>query len=157
MAQFALPIAMTAMVLGTAVKGYGQVSAGHAESRAATFEANQMQEQALEERGAAQRDSIEQKRQAKLVESRALAISAAGGSAGGVTDINIAGDIKAEGKYRSMSALFEGEERARGLETGAAVRRYEGREARRAGNIAAIGSVLDAGGSLFSKYGGSFK
>ena len=151
--EYAAAAAVTAIVVGSAIKGYSARAEGKAANNAATFEANQMQEQALEERASAQRDFLEQKRSAKLVESRALMLSAASGGAGDVTTTNILGDINAEGEYRALTALFNGEERAIGLETDAVTRRYEGREARSAGNIRAIGSVFDAGGSLFAKYG----
>ncbi len=148
-------VAVTALVVGGAMKSFGAHNEGKAASKAATFEANQMDEQALEERAYAQRDMIEQKKEANLVKSRALMLSAAGGGASDVTNTNIIGDIHAEGEYRALTALFNGEERARGLETESAVTRYEGKAARRAGNVKAIGSIFDTGSSLFSRYGGS--
>lgn len=148
-------LAAGAQVAGSALSAYGKWQAGQNASRIANWEAGQMEGSARQARAVSQRRYLEEKRQAQLVESRALALAAAGGGAADVGTINIIGDIKAEGKYRSLVALFEGEDAAQKLELQAQVRREEGRAARRAANLNAFSSVLSSAGSLASRYGGS--
>jgi len=151
MAPF-LAIASTGLqVVGTIAQGNAAAAAGKAQQQAAEFQAKQMEQRAGQERAAAQRRGIEQKRQATFASSRAQALSAAsGGGALDPTVVNILGDIEGEGAYRALTALYAGEERATGLETGAAAARLEGQMARSRGSAARTGSYIKAGGTLLS-------
>ena len=114
------------------------------------YQAKQADQAAEQERAAAQRRAAEQRRQAKILESDATA--AAGASGGGVADPtikSIIGAIDAEGGYRSASALYEGEDAARGLEQQADLRRYEGRAAKQAGNMAANSTLFKGAADTF--------
>lgn len=134
---------------------------------AAKFEAGQYIQQAGQERATAQRQSIEERRAARLAESRAIAVAAAsGGGASDPTVTKIVGNLAAQGEYNALSALYTGEEAARGLETAAMGSLYEGNNAassyrikgsayRSAARNTAIGTALDGIGSFFEKYGGS--
>ena len=62
-------------------------------------------------------------------------MGAASGS-GGVGLDSIIGGIGAEGEFRALNELFMGEEAARGLETQASFRTFEGLQERRAGAVA---------------------
>src|SRR3990172_2605978 len=107
-------LAMIASLVGTAVSTVGQIQAGNAARKSANFQAAQMNQQAGQERATSQRAAIEQRRAARIAASRATALAAASG--GGATDptvLNILGDIKTEGEYNALSAMFGGEERAR--------------------------------------------
>lgn len=147
------PLTATASVASTALNSFGAHKAGQAESRAANIEAGQMESIARSERASSQQQALAEQRRGELVKSRAIAVSAAGG--GGVSDTNIIGDIEAEKKFRSLAALFEGEERARDLEKQANITRFTGRQARKAGNIKAVTSAISGGSTLFQRYGGS--
>lgn len=130
------------------VSGFVQASntlaAGRAEQQAARVrqqalehQADQARQTAGQERAAAQRDAIEQRRQARFLSSRALARAAASGAgAGDPTVENILGGIGAEGEFRALNELFIGEERARNLETQAILKVFEGDQERRAGDVA---------------------
>ena len=87
--------------------------------------------------GQAEREAAlasEQRRQGRLLSSRALAVAAASGAgAGDPTVENIIGDIGAEGEFRALSEMFIGEERARGLEMEADLRIFEAGQERIAG------------------------
>ena len=132
-----------------------------ANAAASQFEAEQLMQNAGQERAASQRKSMEEQRKAKLVASRALALSAAGG--GNVSDpgiANLLADIQGEGAYRSALALYQGESAAHRMELGAAGKNYEAEAYRsgaemqsRAGNYAMAGSLLNAGSSLYNRYG----
>jgi hypothetical protein len=153
----------TGLLLATAIGGtLMQASAAKQEGREqqslANYEAAQADTNAKQERASAQRAAIEQRRKARLVQSRQQAVAAASGA--GVSDptvVDIMGDTEAEGEYRALTELYQGEERARGLEDQAATRRYEGRLLKKAGNrraiMGTIPTLLDVGETLFSRYG----
>lgn len=154
---------------GQAQKAAGEAQAAAAAHRAALAEsqAKSMEIQAGQERAVSQRAAMAERKKERLVSSRVSAISAASG-AGALdpTIINILGDIATEGESNALTALFEGEERARGLEIGAGITRaggqgelFAGEVAKRAGVAArnrsflsAGGTILSGGSSLFEKY-----
>jgi hypothetical protein len=137
------------------------------EGRAARYgkesEAAQYDQQAGQEIAVAQRGAMEQRRRAKLVASRALAVSAAsGGGASDPTVARIIADIEGEGAYRAATELYRGEESARKLRMAASGSRYEGALAERSGKIKsrayklqAFGDAAQMGGGMYQKYGGS--
>lgn len=100
---------------------------GEMRRTAAEFSAQQLEQQAGQSIAAAQRDALDQQHTARLVESRAIALAAAGGgSASDPTVINLVARISGEGAYRQMAAIYQGAEQARQLRTGAEAKRYEG-------------------------------
>lgn len=130
---------------------------------AAQYEAAQLRSQGGQVFAASQRGAREANRQARLVQSRALAVAAASG--GGVSDptvVNMLSRTAGEGAYRAAVALYEGEERARTLRMQAAARDYEGQLAIEAGEdqaaaygTQALGSLFKGAVSMYDKYGGS--
>lgn len=128
---------------------------------AAQFEAAQIEQMAGQSIAVSQQDAREQRRQAELVQSRAIAVAAAGG--GGVSDetiVRLLSRQAGEGAYRSAVALYKGEERARQLRMQASAKLYEGDLAAESANTradsyktAAAGSLLNSGATLFSRYG----
>jgi hypothetical protein len=167
MAQ-ALAIAATAITaVGTLVGGAVEADAARAEGKAAqqiaNFQARQMEQQAGQERAVSQREAIEQRRRARLAQSRALAIAAASGGGTGGTVQDILATLGAEGEMNAQAALYEGEEAARGLETQAAATRSQGRYAnvssrtaarnmRVSSYLSAAGTLMSDGSSFYSKY-----
>ena len=182
-----VPIAFSAA--STIIGVVGQISAGQSQADAAraqaeyqssalryqaklaTRQAQQMEQEAGQERAVSQRAAMEERRRGRFVSSEAQAIAAASG-AGALdpTIVNILGDIGAEEETRALTALYMGEERARGLEYGAKLTRAGGRgdiyaaqralqaggieasAAKRASYFGAAGTLLEGGSSLFSKY-----
>lgn len=139
--------------VSTVVSAAGTIMGGNAARGAANFEAAQMQQQAGQERAASQRRAIEERRAAGMANSTVLARAAASGaSATDPTVLNIEGNNAGVGEYNALSALYSGEERARGLEMGASARRYEGQTQRQASLFNAGGSLLSGGSSLYEKY-----
>lgn len=128
---------------------------------AAEFAAEQAEQQAGVAIAISQRTAAEQRRQANLVASRALAVASASGA--GVSDptmVKILSDVRGEGVYRASVALYEGEARARQLRLDAAAGRVGGLEAQIAGltreqgaGIAGVGRAAGAAGSLYANYG----
>lgn len=166
MAQLAM-VAMAASGILNATNSYNQ---GQLASRSATQAAGQMElganrfdNAANQEEGAAQRKASEIKRQNRLVQSKAAAINAAnGGTSADKNFSDLIMNMEGEGEYAALTSLFDGSNRANNLRNDAVnlrnkatMTRFEGREARKAGNIGAFTSILGAGsraGSFYAKY-----
>ncbi len=135
-----------------------QEQAGLYQRQLAERQAESLELRAGQERAVSQRAAIEQRRRGALVSSRAQALAAASG-AGALdpTVVDIMGDLETETEIRALSALYEGEESARGLEYGALLERaggegdlYAARAGARASRAAAGRSYLQAGRTLIS-------
>lgn len=168
MAQAMMIGAMVASTVGTIVSANQAASAAKAEGKQAEkvgeWQASQLRQRAGQERAAAQRQAIEERRQGDLAVSRARALSAgSGASASDTTVMNIYSDLAAEGEQNAMTALWEGEEAAKGLEMQAAGAQYEGAAAaqagkfqstatKRAGYLSGVGTAMSYGADFYSKY-----
>ena len=163
-------VGVAVAVAGTALQYSSQKKAASAERKAAerkqyaaNIEAAHMEQQAVLSVASAQRQMLAERKNARLVESRAQAVAAASGAgAADNTVVNIISDIAAEGAHRSSLALYDGLERARQLNIGAAVRREGGdiqaeygMAAAKAHEIGAVGTLFSGAGSLYAKYGTS--
>lgn len=149
-------LAVPAMIAGTVLSAGATLAGGQAAEDAGKYQAAQYRRNASNARGSAQRAAIEERRNATLAESRARAVAAASGaSASDKTSTDIMAGIAEEGEYRALSALYEGEEAARGMQDAAAAAEYEGEAAKRASRIGAAGTILSSGSSLLGKYGGT--
>jgi len=152
--------ATTAQVLnaartaGTILQAGGTALDAVNAKRGADFESKQMEVQAGQERAASQRRAREERRQTQLLQSRAQAVSAAsGGGAVDPTVVDVIGDIEEDGEYRALNTLWEGEDRARGLLTGARERRRQGRFALTSGLMGAAGTIIDGSSSMRKRFG----
>ena len=149
--------------VGAIQQGQAQAAAGEAQNRAYQYQAQlrdaqaqAMEQSAGQERAAAQRATLEQERQGRLVGSRAQAVAAAsGGGALDPTVVNLLGDLEGEADFRAGVASYQGESAARGLEYGAVLQRaagqgdlYAGEVARRSGEAARNRSYLSAAGTV---------
>lgn len=144
-------------------QGNAQRAAGEAQARAAEHQAQlrnaqavAMEQSAGQERAASQRAAIEEQRKGRLIGSRAQAIAAAsGGGALDPTIVNLLGDIGTEQEFRSATALYQGEERARALEYVAVLQRagmagdlYAAEASRSAGEAARNRALLAGAGTV---------
>lgn len=142
-----MAVASTVLSAGSSIMG------GNAADRAAREEGAQLDYQAGQHRAASQRQAEEQRRQARLAASRLQAV--AGGGGGDVTAVNLSADLAGEGELRALTAIYEGNDRAIGMEAQADARRKAGKAAKTAGYIGAVSSVLSAGSKgMFEKFGG---
>lgn len=155
-------------IAGGGFSAYNQIqqgnalkAAGKADEAAANVEAGLMERNAGEVRANAQRAALDQKRQVGLIKSRAEAVGGASG-AGGPGLVNTIADLDAEGEYRYLTALANGENEAQNLEYGAKVRRAGGIDSRAAGNMQgnsaymrSVGTLAQTGlnATLLAKYG----
>lgn len=151
MAQ-AIPIGLA--VAGSALSAGGSIIGANSEAKEMRREAAQLETQAGLERASSHREAIDRKREARLAVSRGIAVAAASGA--GVDDptvVNLLARIEGEGEYRALSALYEGEETARGMEAEAAARRRGAKSTKKAGLIKAGSTILSAGSSMYDRYG----
>ncbi len=148
-------------LIGNMMNSGASSRAGQRQQQAANFEAEQLDQNAIQAQAAAQRDALLERRRTALLVSRGLAVAAAGG--GATTDPTVTrllDDIAGEGEYRSSTALYQGEEKARVLNMQAQARRDEGAGAAEMGQsradayrMAGIGSLATGAASLYTKYG----
>jgi hypothetical protein len=183
--QQAIPAVLSVVsAAGKSSAGNAAADVGQQQQAAAQYEAAQLREAARYEASqartnagqviaASQRTAAEQRRQGELVQSRAIALAAAGG--GSTTDagvINLIAGNAGEIAYRSAVALYEGEDKARSLreqatakefsaEGAAKAKEYSGAMAAKAGEdrkkasmVGAFGDLIKGGASLFSTFGG---
>jgi len=156
-------------VVGAVTSVAGGFSAANAarttaerQKAAADFEAAQMAQASGQAIASSQREAEEQRRQARLLQSRAIALSGASGAS--VTDptvLNLIGDIASKGSYRAAVALYQGEDKARQLNMGADAKRYEGevaletgRNKARAYQLQGITGALGSASTMFGRFGG---
>ena len=155
------------MVVGTILSVSGSMKQASAVKAAAArgqqakdFEATQLEIGAGQAEASAQRRAQDQQRRSRLVASRALALAAASGAgASDPTIETIISDIDGEGAYRAGVELYQGEERARQMRTGAAAARFEGEAGIATGadratayQLQGVGSAI-SGVSLYARYG----
>lgn len=143
-------LAQVLSIGGTVLSTAGAIQQGKSADAVAQYEARQLEAQGKAENASAQREAQAARREKELVQSRARAVAAA---SGGGQDLNLLGEIEEEGELRAMTALWQGEERAKGRSAQAAGRRAEGKAAKR-GSIFKAGKTLMSGGASFlEKYG----
>lgn len=138
-------VATTVFQVGSSLMG------GNSANSAAQSEAAQLEYQAGQHRAASQRQAEEQRRQARLANSRLQAV--AGGGGGDVSVVNLAADLAGEGELRALTSIYEGEDRAIGMELQADSRRKAGKAAKTAGYLNAVSSVFSGSKGMFEKYG----
>lgn len=146
-------MAWIAQLVGTGVQMYGQNDAARAGEAQSNFQTAQLEQNAGSTQASFQRTAEDKRRQATLLASRVQAL--AGGGAGDVSVVKTIADISAEGEYRALSALYEGDVQAQEMRNRAKARVFEGGQMRKANNLAAAGTIFSTGASLYSKYGGN--
>ena len=135
---------------GTALKAQGEALGG-----AKDYEASRMRVRGGQEFASAQREMLNEKKKANLVQSALQARSAAQGGGSDPSVVKAAGDIAAEGKYRELTALYKGQDIQNYLENSAKLKNFEGSEYRRAGEIAKRSSRMSAFTTLLGGFDGA--
>jgi len=143
--------ASTAMMLaGTLFSASNQLQMGDAQRKMAGYEASQLRSGANDAVAASQRNALEERRKARLLNSRAQAVAASsGGGASDPTVANIMGDITAQGEYNALTALYNGDEQANYMRREADARIKSGRLAQSAAKANAFSTVLTGAASLY--------
>lgn len=150
----ALNQAGTYMEAGGAVAGaLSHLDYARRAQKALAFQAAQMRTNAGQALAASQRDAYNVEREAEYTASHALAVAAAsGGGASDPTVVSLMAKNAAEMAYRKQVALYEGQESARAMETGARARDFEGASAKAEGTRGAVSSAFGAGTSILRGY-----
>lgn len=152
MAQAILPAALA--VAGTALSAGGTIIGANSEAAQLRSQAAQLEAKAGLERASSQRQAIDEKRNARLASSRALAVAASSGAgADDPTVVNTIAGIEGEGEYRALTALYNGDQEALGMEAQAAANRKGAKATKTAGLLKAGGTILSAGSSLYDRFG----
>ncbi|MCX7147536.1 MAG: hypothetical protein NT042_15390 [Sulfuritalea sp.] len=152
----AIPAALSVVsAMGKADAGDAAARVGLQQQAAAQYEAEQLRINAGQSIASAQRAAEEQRRQGMMIQSRAIALAAAGG--GSVTDpglVHLLAGNAGETAYRSAVALYEGEDKARTMRESATAAEYSGAAAAQAGAdrqkaamTLAFGDLIGGGGS----------
>lgn len=155
-----MPAATSIMIASAvALAGAGALSAksasdqGNAQNRAASKQAEMARQKGIQETALAYDRARSERSQADSFQSDLIAQAAAFG--GGTSDMavtNMLVDADARGEYNALTQIFEGQSRQKDLNYQANLTQYEGRSARRAGNMKAFSTVLDTASSIGSMY-----
>ena len=141
-------LAKALQIGGTALSAGGAIAGGVAGKASAGFQAEQLEARGKSELASSTYRAAEEDRQKRLVVSRARAVGASGGG----RDFDLEGRIEEEGTYRQLMALWEGEDAMSGLNTQAEAARFGGRQAKRAGGIAAAGIAASGAYTLYENH-----
>lgn len=147
----------------TVVQTVSQMQAGKAAQHRAEVAAREQETQAKAEQAAAGQQAATERKKARYLRSRALAV--AGASGAGVSDptINeILTGIDVEGEMNALNTQWSGNTTAGGLRRGARASRSEGRASRNAAYTSALTTAMsgamdfaEAKPTFFQKYGGT--
>ncbi len=135
---------------GTLLSTVGAIQAGNAQKAASNYQAAQLEAAGNTERASAQRQAVEEKRQSDITLSRARLVGAA---SGGGQDIHLLGQIEEDGALRAATAMWEGEEAAKGRKAQANAARFEGSQYQSAGYLKGASTLLSGGSSFLENYG----
>lgn len=141
--------------LGSTIFSAGSALAGgSAADKAARFKAKQIERNAIAKRAEGTRQTQEGLRIGRKLQSDAIAAMAAGG--GSTTDV---GAIEQQAKLKqvtdvnALTALFEAEEQAKGMDLAAKGVRLEGKMAKKKGQRQALSTIISSDAASDFLYG----
>lgn len=150
-------LAMIATVASAAFSIAGGVASANssmamadASTKQAEYKAKQLEEQSNEARAASQRTAEDERHKEQIAGSTLQARAAASGA--GATDdtvIKLDSDMASKGEYNALGELYNGENRARGIQMQADSSRFDGQ-------IQKMGYESKATSSLISGFGDAF-
>jgi hypothetical protein len=152
---------VTLAVVGTGMMAGGQVYSGlsaNAEGKSSQNMANYNAQLAEREaKMTEQKTAYQQKLQAEEADRRMSTLRAGLGASGAVTTegapLMIQSKQASEFEMENLMTGFQGAQEAQGLRSEANLQRMQGKQARRAGKNAMIGSFIGAGSSLMTGFG----
>lgn len=141
------------IIAGTAMQALGAIQQGNAEKAAADYNADMLRRSAdIERQQAVAREEAKRRETAGILgRQRAFFAQSGGGMGGSAADVMQESAINAE--LDALTLRYEGDLRARGFESEAAMEKFKGKQAKRAGYMNAVGSIL-SGAAAYGKYGG---
>lgn len=141
--------------MDTAFNIGSSIAEGNAADKAARFKAKQVERNAIAKRAQGTRQTQEGLRQGRKLQSDAIAAMAAGG--GSTTDVGAIeqkAKLKQATDYNALTALFEAEEQAKGMDLAAKGMRMEGKMAKKAGQRKAISTIMEDADKIAAYMGG---
>lgn len=144
------PVTATLFAVSTAVGVAGATRSGREQERAAKADSEQIKRNARRTYAAGTRAYDETKRQGDIAASNARARMAAGG--GTTDDVSAIRDqavIERETEYNALSALYDAQTQSEGQFYQAQARRQEGKNAKRAGNMKALATLISGGAKTY--------
>lgn len=143
--------AQAANVAGGLFGIYGTLEAGKQAYKSKFAQALQFEEHANTALAVAQREASETRRQTGLVQSRIIALAASSGaSASDPGVMNLIANQQGRGAMKAAIDMYNGEDASRTLKLKAMAAREEGRNAKKASQIAAVGQLFSTGASAFA-------
>lgn len=136
--------------VGTGVSAYQQIEAGKAAKANAEALATQQEKAGKAAQAESQREALNERKKASYAASRALAVSAASGAG---ADYDAVADLKAEGDYRVLSALYAGDTDNELAKYAAGATRRTGAARQRGSYMNATSTILGGASDFYSKYG----
>jgi hypothetical protein len=134
------------------VSGGAQAVAAYKKSKYHTRQAAEYREAKNRRMAATTREMREEERKAEFIKSRAVAVAAASGAGTDAGFVKLLSDLSAEGKYRTLSVLWQGQNDAEGLIQQARNQERASKDALTMGAIKAVTSAFSA----YQSAGGSF-
>lgn len=151
-------LAQVASIGGTIFSVMGAVQQGQEADARAKYEAKVQEQQADEAVASSQRDAMERYRQGQyLLSQQRAAIAGAGGNLDDPSVIKMMGDTAGETALSAETAMYRGEQQARGYNDAAEVSRYEGKAAKRASMFNAAGALFSGVTSMYDRFGSPAK
>lgn len=139
---------------GTLGSASAQRQAGAAQQQALNYKAAQEDQQATQAIAASQQQMFDQQRKTALTRSTLVARAAAdGGSASDATVTSLDQDIAGRGELLALQNLWQGQDKATGLQAQANADRYSGIMAKQGADMSANGTLLSGAGSMFDRFG----
>lgn len=136
---------------GTLAGGSAAELAGRMKQTSDQFQADQLRENAASEIGASQRTMLDTQAKTRALTNSVVARAAGSGINAGVgTPVDLVSGIAKTGTYHAAMDLFNGENKATGMENQAADLEYSGNAAKIGGDMAQSASYLSAAGTLAS-------
>lgn len=134
------------IIAGTAARAIGAIQQGSAARAAGDYNATMLEQSAAVERQQTAAREDAKRREARMVmgSQRAAFAQSGGGMGGSAADVMQQSAINAE--LDALTLRYEGDLRARGMQTEAASERFAGRQAQRQGYFGAAGSILSGAG-----------
>lgn len=120
------------------------IAEGNAAEKAARFKAKQVERNAIAKRAQGTRQTQEGLRVGRKLQSDAIAaMAASGGSTTDVGAIETQAKLKQVTDVNALTALFEAEEQAKGMELAGKGIRMEGEMAKKRGQRKALGTIME--------------
>lgn len=145
-------------VLASTLSVLSKIQSGRAAAASGRIQLANARRKANQQRAEGQHQALEDRRQAKILASRAIAVAAAGGSPSDTGTARSIADIQGEGAYRAALSIYQGEEQATKTTTAGEIANFEAGQQRDAafldaGATIASGPIGKRARGLFGKYG----